>query len=171
MKVKLLNDILPWETNMKILEGLATHHWFIAYDNIKNPLKKIISNSNSGFSVITYHEDRPEWNSYLNEYGFLIFEKIKNKLKLKKVKINRFYWNMYFKNSTTEEHTDMKEKDYTTIVYNLHTTDGGTIVDGKFYKDVISQAKVFKSNLVHRGVSPKKDNVRFNLNIIYRNVK
>ena len=42
MKVKLLNDILPWKTNMKILEELATHHWFIAYDNTKNPLKKII---------------------------------------------------------------------------------------------------------------------------------
>ena len=121
MKVKLLNDILPWKTNMKILEELATHHWFIAYDNTKNPLKKIISNLNSGFSVITYQEDKPEWNSYLNEYGFLIFEKIKKELKLKNVKINRFYWNMYFPNAKTLEHTDWDDDSHLTILYNLHT--------------------------------------------------
>jgi hypothetical protein len=170
MKVKLLNNVLSDKDNEQIVKGLLEHHWFLATDNHENLLDKIKLNVNSGFSVTTYHKDRPDWDSYLNKWGHLIFEKIIIKLKIKKYELIRFYWNMYFKGSITQNHRDMEDADYLSIVYNLNNSDGGTEINKIFYKDRLGQAKVFKSNILHKGVSPIKEKVRFNLNIVFKKI-
>jgi hypothetical protein len=167
MKVKLLNNILPKTVNHIIINELTNHHWFIAWDKFKNRSEKIFSNKNSGFSLITMNEGKIEINSILNVYGQIIFNIIAEKLKIK-AELNRIFWNMYLKESEGEFHTDMNGSDFFSVVYNLHTTDGGTEIDGKFYLDVESQAKIFKSNSLHRGIGPKQSNVRFNLNLIFK---
>ena len=75
---------------------------------------------------------------------------------------------MYLKDSEGEFHTDRPSDDYLSTLYCLNPSDGGVVIDGKFYGDIESQAKVFKSNTVHKGFGPKKDNVRFNLNVTFK---
>jgi hypothetical protein len=166
-KLKILNNILPKEINNKIINELANHHWFIAWDNAMNRKEKIFSKKNNGFSIITMSEGREQMNSILNVYGEIIFNLIIKKLKVKGV-LDRIFWNMYLKESETELHTDRPYSNYFSVVYNLHTTDGGTEIDNKFYPDLEGQAKIFNSNTLHRGLGPKQDNVRFNLNLVFK---
>ncbi len=67
-------------------------------------------------------------------------------------------------------HDDEKKDNYYSIVYNLHNNDGGTefkINDKiEFYPSVVSQAIVFPSKLIHRGIAPNKFYNRFSLNMV-----
>jgi hypothetical protein len=167
MKVTLLNNILPKNVNQMIINELTNHHWFIAWDKVKNRSEKIFSNKNSGFSVITFDNGKIEVNTVLNVYGQVIYNIIVEKLKIN-AKLDRIFWNMYLKESESELHTDRTDSNFFSVVYNLHTTDGGTEINNKIYPDLESQAKIFKSNLIHRGIGPKQNNVRFNLNLIFK---
>jgi len=167
MKIKLLNNILTKEINNKIINELVNHHWFIAWDNVMNRGEKIFSNKNSGFSIVTMIEGKEQMNTVLNVYGEIIFNLIIKKLKTKAT-LDRIFWNMYLKDSETEIHTDRPYSNCFSVVYNLHTTDGGIEINNKFYPDLEGQAKIFNSNILHKGFGPKQDNVRFNLNLIFR---
>jgi hypothetical protein len=170
MKVRILNNIIPKTINNNIINELVTHQWYIACDNTKDMRKKIFSKINNGFSLLTLENGILKMNTILNVYGQLIFNIIIEKLKIK-ARLDRLYWNMYLKESETEIHTDKQDLEYFSVLYNLHTTDGGIEIDNKFYPDLESQAKVFKSNILHRGIGPKQDNVRFNLNITFQKLK
>jgi hypothetical protein len=167
MEPIIINNILPKETNFRIIKELCNHHWFIAFDNKNDRVEKIFSKENNGFNLETIRFGKIEVESVLNIYGFIILDIIKYKLNVE-VEIIRFYWNMYFKGNNSELHKDKTEKGFKTIIYNLHTTDGGTEIEEKFYPDQMGQAKIFDSHLIHRGISPQQDNIRFNLNIIYK---
>ena len=167
MKPKILNNIVPKEINNKIINELVNSHWFIAWDAKINRYEKIFSNKNSGFSIETIRDGQVQVNNLLNIYGEIIFNIIIEKLKIK-AKLDRLFWNMYLKDSEGDFHTDKKDPSFISIVYNLHTTDGGTEINGKFYKDLEGQAKIFNSNTIHRGFGPKQDNVRFNLNLVFK---
>tara|TARA_R100001086_G_scaffold214449_1_gene130483 strand:+ start:144 stop:650 length:507 start_codon:yes stop_codon:yes gene_type:complete len=167
MKPTLLNNILPHQTNQKIIKHLANHHWFVAWDNKMDRLERLFSSKNSGFNLVTMDKGKPQLDSVLNVYGEMIFDIIIERLQIKGT-LDRVYWNMYLKNSEGDYHQDRPDENCLSALYNLHTTDGGVEIDGKFYGDVESQAKVFKSNTLHMGFGPKKDNVRFNLNLVVR---
>jgi hypothetical protein len=170
MKVKILNNIIPKTINKNIINELVNHQWYIACDNTQDMCKKIFSKVNNGFSLLTLENGIIKMNTILNVYGQIIFNIIIEKLKIK-ARLDRLYWNMYLKESETEIHTDKLDLEYFSILYNLHTTDGGIEINNKFYPDLESQAKVFKSNILHRGIGPKQDNVRFNLNITFQKLK
>jgi hypothetical protein len=170
MEPIILNNLLPLETNLRIINQLSNSPWYIAFDKENDRTQKIFSPKNNGFSHQTILEGKIEIDSVLNVYGLLIFDIVKDKLNIK-AEINRLYWNMYLKGSDSEIHKDRTESYFNSIVYNFHTTDGGTEIDGKFYPDVMGQAKIFKSNIPHKGIGPSKDNVRFNLNIIYKEIE
>lgn len=165
MKLKIINNILSKDMNNLILKELINHHWFIAFDNQNDKFNKIFSSKNNGFSITTVSEGKIQVNSNLNKYGKTIFDIVLKKTKIE-AEIDRFCWNMYFKNSESEIHKDREDPKCISMLYNLHTTDGGTEINKKFYKDVESQIKIYSSNILHRGIGPKKDNVRFNLNIV-----
>jgi len=169
--------IIPQATNLEIIKLLIMQPWGFAYDynSKENILDEIFinvfNNINHGFFHQSFHERENEFyktnkSTELNTYAKLITEIVTEKLGFNKFKIIRFYWNMYFQNSKTLNHTDWDEENYFSILYNLHTTDGGIEIDKKFYKDEMATATVFKSNVLHRGIAPSKDFVRFNLNII-----
>jgi hypothetical protein len=165
MKLKIINNILSKNINRIILKELINHHWFIACDNQNDKINKIFLDKNNGFSITTISEGKIQVNSNLNKYGKIIFNTVVKKLKMN-IEIDRFCWNMYLKNSDSEIHIDREDPKCISMLYNLHTTDGGTEINGKFYKDVESQIKIYNSNVLHKGIGPKKDNVRFNLNIV-----
>jgi hypothetical protein len=168
-EVILLNDILPVSTNITIIKELCNHHWFISHDKTNDRFEKIFSNKNNGFSIVTVERNEEKIQTVLNTYGKIICDIIVEKLKMN-LKIDRLFWNMYLKNAESEIHIDTLDPECISIVYNLHTTDGGTEINGKFYEDKIGQAKIFNSNIPHRGVAIRKDNVRFNLNIILKSL-
>ena len=169
MKVKLLNNIVPKAINNQIIHELANHHWHIAWDSKKSNLEKIFSDKNSGFSIETLKDGKVNINSILNIYGDFIFHIILEKLDIK-AELHRIFWNMYLKGAEGDYHTDNKDPNFISVVYNLHTTDGGTEIDNVLYNDLEGQAKIFNSNILHKGIGPKQNNVRFNLNLVFKNV-
>lgn len=166
-KINIVDNILPNETNNKLLYELSNHHWFIAYDNQDNRLGKLFSSVHAGLSIMTFNNGAIQFQSPLNTYGQIIFDIIKDKLKING-KLERLMWNMYFKNDEGEMHIDQDSNDYMSALYSIHTTDGGIEIDNKLYSDIMGQAKVFNSNIKHRGIGPKKENIRFNLNIVFK---
>jgi len=168
-KVNLLNNILPPRTNEKIITHLSNHPWHIAQDRIGEfeRLKHIRANNNPNFSLITKDFNREPTNSPLNLFAEIIFDTVTTKLNLTSVYPERILWNMYLPNSRGIEHPDHTDDKYYSLVYSLHKTDGGLMVEDKFFPDVDGQAKIFKSNVIHKGIGPKKDRVRFNLNLVF----
>ena len=85
--------------------------------------------------------------------------------------IQRIYWNMYVNSSVMEYHRDQQaDNNCISIVYNLHTNDGGTnFKDYETKSSKESQAIVFKSEKLHKGIAPKKIPFRFCVNIVCKN--
>jgi len=164
--VKVLNKLIPKNINKIILKELSNSHWFIDSKNPVSRLERISSKINSGFSITTVSDGNPTINSVLNIYGNIIYESILERLKLKAT-LSRFNWNMYLTNAETSLHTD-NTKEYISVLYSLHDSDGGIMVDGYFFKDKEGEAKVFNSCIEHKGFGPKKDSIRFNLNIVFK---
>jgi len=170
MTIKILDNILPKDTNLRIINYLCHARWDIACDSGNDRFTKIFSGKNSGFSYATLINGKPTSDDIiLNFYGFIIFDIIVDKLKIS-AEISRIYWNMYLKKSEGDPHKDKEDKNFKSILYNLHTTDGGIKIENDFYVDKIGQAKIFNSNLIHQGFGPINDNVRFNLNILYKEI-
>ena len=168
--MKILNDILPQETNLKILDLVTKENWFVSKDDINLSQLESLMSYNTGLQNVTYQEGSDFENQFqeLNEYAQLILDEVIKKLNIK-TEPHRFFWNLYFTPSHSENHRDWPVADKCqTIIYNLHTTDGGTEIDGKTFKDKMGQAKIFESNLLHKGISCKEDKVRLNLNIIFK---
>jgi hypothetical protein len=106
-------------------------------------------------------------NHPLNIYARLIANILSLKLNFKYNAIQRVYWNYYFKGQGGIGHVDSDTKHNVSVVYNMINTDGGTEILNKFYPDIEGQAKVFKSEWFHKGVSTNLDKSRLSLNIVF----
>ena len=82
--------------------------------------------------------------------------------------LQRVYWNYYDSSAEANFHKDEFEKGFVSVVYNLHTNDGGTEIEEEFYPSVGGQAIIFPSNVNHRGRPSKSTKHRFNLNMIVK---
>jgi len=176
--VTKINNILPFQTNKDIIQMLINEaRWKIASDvgrfegeerntDVNKMLDKNINNA--GFSHVTF--DRKfnlHLNTPLNLYGDIIFYTIKNKLKTIQT-LYRLYWNYYDTSSKAALHKDELKDGYYSIIYNLHTNDGGTEINNKFYPSIEGQALIFPSNVWHKGIASTKSKHRFNLNMIVK---
>jgi hypothetical protein len=170
MKIEIIKQILPEKTNLIIINNLIkSNYWYIASDKENgNNVENIFNNKiHSGFSLKSFPCEQNEYQKInLNIYGFIIVDIVCSKLNIKNYNINRLLWNYYLKGNQGEKHTDFDRNDFISILYNLHTTDGGIEIEDIFYKDIMAEAKVFKSNLIHQGIGPNEDVARFNLNAI-----
>jgi len=174
MTIQTIDTNLPTRFNQKIINLLFTSKlWGIATD--KKPFDNHfydINRYDMGFLLASYERECNNFGqNNLNIYAEIIVDSLFEKIKNKNYKnIERFYWNWYNQTSITEFHQDRQENNKLSIVYNIHTNDGGTEIkvndDLQFYPSVAGQAILFNSNLWHRGIPPKKDSQRFSLNII-----
>jgi|DEB0MinimDraft_6_1074348.scaffolds.fasta_scaffold01914_8 hypothetical protein len=171
--MEVIKNILPHQTNIKILLNLINHNnWCFPTDTIND--KKIIlekffkyNESNSGMMLMSYDKSNNiNLNSPLNLYGELIFDIIKSKSTYKLNDLVRIYWNYYDNSSVMKEHKDMLDDKHISIVYNLNNNDGGTEINKKFIESEESTAIIFKSNTLHKAVAPVKEKHRFSLNIV-----
>ena len=170
--INIIDTDIPKNTNKKIIEILYQFdQWRFGSDLY---LRDNLSKPDSGFIHTSFQDDKGEViinNEELNIYAGVIVDRINEMSNFKQKKIIRYYWNWYHPHSQTSFHKDRMEDNAVSILYNIHTNDGGTefiLPSGKkeFFKSVESQALVFPSILDHRGITPKKDLNRFCLNIL-----
>lgn len=165
-----INTDIPKQTNQRILDILFNlNGWNFATDD---RFKINLNTLDSGFSFISYSQyQNHKPHEVLNAYAGFIFDMVREKSLIKFKEVDRFYWNWYHPNSKgTKFHIDDTDDNYYSIIYNLHTNDGGTkfkINDEiKFEESIESEAIVFPSKILHTGVAPTKSLHRFSLNII-----
>jgi hypothetical protein len=178
-KVIKIDNILPRKTNTEIINLLLQQHWGFAVDTTNGYstlLNYVFDKKNYGFYLITSIDNKDVKNTpqsvELNTFAKTITDIVTSKLGIEeKVNIHRFYWNMYFNNSVMIEHTDWEDDSHLTILYNLHTTDGGIEINKTFYEDVMGQAKIFHGMNMHKGIAPNNDPIRFNLNVVFKKPK
>ena len=139
-QVHILDLEIPHTVNRKIMDILAQHHWFRAFDNNQHKLKDLEQGRSLGWTVQTM--DNNTLNTPLDLYADFIFQ-----IMLKKLNINgsvtRCLWNLYFPGDYGDFHTDTLDKNYFSAIYPLHTTDGLTIIKDQLFKDSEGFAKVF----------------------------
>ena len=167
-EVTFIDGILSTDENLKLIDKLIYHQWYLTRcTDYKSLLEPLLIGRSGGFSVETLLNGKTT-SSPLNEEAFKITKIVCQKLNIKHYEIKRFLWNMYFPRNYTEYHQDEFTEEYLSILYNPHTTDGGTFVNNTFYLDKMGQGKVYKSMVEHKGNPPSQDAVRFNLNVLLK---
>lgn len=169
----VLDNILHERDNFEILENLFKNGEFILGVNAAKPnirLKKalFLDEQHAGFQHNTKKENEDYscfLNKFLNIYAFVIINQISKRLNFEYKKILRVTYNYYCREQFATEHTDSENKNEFSIVYNPHTTDGGTIILGKKYQDISGQAKIFNSNWLHSSYPVVQEKGRVSLNI------
>jgi hypothetical protein len=157
------DNIMPKQKNEEIIQNLCNVGWYIATE-YNSPYQSLFENKQtaSGFSYVTH---KSTTDKKLNYFAEEVVNKTCEIMKIK-YKIERIMWNMYMRNQNGIVHTDIDAPGYLSMLYNLHTTDGGIEIEDNFLIDKESQIKIFDSQIKHRGLGPKKDTIRFNLNIV-----
>jgi hypothetical protein len=168
----ILDNVLHPKDNLKILDYLFSHGKFsIGVDILKPKIGLAIAlleeMQHSGFRCVTKSDEGNEdlFSNILNIYGFMIINQLSKTLNFEYEKITRIAYNYYCRNQFSTEHKDSDKENDISVVYNLHTTDGGTKILDKEYQDVASQVKIFKSNWLHSSTPTQKDKGRVCLNI------
>tara|TARA_R100001509_G_scaffold100653_1_gene58825 strand:+ start:42 stop:569 length:528 start_codon:yes stop_codon:yes gene_type:complete len=113
------------------------------------------------------HESKKLLHTRLNDFAFMIANIICERRDIKIKNITRVMWNLYRPGDEGLFHKDAEddEKKFT-ILYSLNTSDGYLIVNKEKFLDVENEAKIFKSNTLHKGVGPTNDAYRLNVNIV-----
>jgi len=169
----LINNILPFKENRTMMEILSsTGGWHIGYEGIQHSKTNFHTAYTKGYQHMgmTFTSAKPGHENFtdsaLNIYGKIIANIIAEKLDFNFKRIYRMFWNYYVKGQEGVGHYDLETENNISIVYNLMNTDGGTEILKQFYPDICGQAKIFKSNWWHRGVTTKEDKARVILNIV-----
>jgi hypothetical protein len=167
----LVDNLLTINDNLNILNYLVNNQTFYIQEESNGlRFRHALDNnfSHAGFcSEILKRGDKFNPNSnILNLYTFIICNKLTEILKFNYRSILRVHWNYYLTGQEGRGHVDQEEDNFISILYNPHTTDGGTEILNKTYMDKLGQAKIFKSNWLHRGIATKKDKSRVSLNIV-----
>tara|TARA_R110000803_G_C11973083_1_gene319911 strand:+ start:621 stop:1118 length:498 start_codon:yes stop_codon:yes gene_type:complete len=159
-----VNNILTPKTILHLTNLLKELDWFLAVDDKTN---SIISELKwQGLSRDTLNEPKNNLHERLNDFGLIITENVCQKINLKYSNLNRFMWNLYKPGEEGIFHTDSLKNNFYTILYSLNTSDGFLIVGDQKIHDKQDEAKIFKSNILHKGVGPTKDKYRLNLNVV-----
>ena len=162
--VKIVKGILPDTVNTSLIQYLTNNcQWTVGRENTFTPYQMLFEKKLfAGFSVETQNNSS---HDFLNTCAIVITEKIKQELKIQGG-ATRFFWNMYYPNHKSLGHIDDPKDDSVSIVYNLNTTKGGTMINNIFYEDKAGEAKVFRSNIKHQGIGDTSNTCRFNLNVL-----
>tara|TARA_R110000824_G_scaffold5938_2_gene27234 strand:- start:327 stop:896 length:570 start_codon:yes stop_codon:yes gene_type:complete len=181
---EILNLPVPKQINEKIINYLGTQaKWQFAPSEkpaeLAPAFSKIISPdkiSDSGMSIITYSRNNQKEATidyFLNSMGDWIFYLCQERSSFTLKYLERIYWNLYSPTATPGWHVDNVASgggtgEFASILYNLHTNDGGTQFESGVAPSKEGQAVIFPSDLKHRGVAPKKNKWRLSLNMVVK---
>jgi len=171
---EILDLPVPHRINEKIINYLGEQQWSYVNDaskKYKEPFYNIVSNpslKDAGQAIISYKKYGDFVNNNtLNFFGDYIFSLIQERSNFKIKDVSRFYWNLYTPLSECKLHSDDSNVGKCiSAIYNLHTNDGGTEVENQFVTSKESQAVLFRSEKIHKGISSKTSNFRLSLNIV-----
>ena len=158
--IKKINTNTPTKTNKRIISLLSEiYGWGFGYDNNSNQIN--VDKPDAGFTLKTYNNSfKYIDNDGLNCFAYFISDIVEKNIFFKFKSINRIHWNWYNPGSKMEFHSDESLDKFFSIVYNLHTNDGGTnFKDYETISSKESQAIVFKSEKLHKGIAPKKNSL------------
>ena len=175
----IIDNVLPKVENIEILKHLCIRHFQIQTEGLDHLEKdeQIFLNAfdnnfrHVGYAIELYDcRKNPPENYKIDPlfiWARMVYSHCIEKLNIPNFKrLFRIHWNYYTAGQQGRGHVDKPEDNFISILYNMHTTDGGTEILGNFYQDKISQAKIFKSNWTHRGIATKTDKSRASLNIV-----
>lgn len=174
----LVNNVLHVKDNIKILKHLFSQgHFQLDRTPLLNKkflseedflMQKIFTNleQHTGFVFKIKRDNQEiEYNEPFSLYAMIIVNQLSKLLKFEYKKITRIIYNYYCQNQSSTEHVDGDYDNEFSVIYNPTTTDGGTIILGEKYPDVVSQAKIFKSKWLHSSWPIDKDKARVSINI------
>jgi hypothetical protein len=167
----LVDNILTVNDNLNILHYLVNNQTFYIQEEsnglrFRHAFDNTFSHAGFCSEILRKGDSFNPNNNILNLYTFIICNKLMDVLKFKYKSIFRVHWNYYLAGQEGRGHIDEGKNNFISILYNPHTTDGGTEILSKVYADKMGQAKIFKSNWQHRGIAVKKDKSRASLNIV-----
>ena len=175
-KIEIFDLPVPKEINTGVINFLGNKgQWSF----LSGQFSEVIANKvpDGGMFHVTYSLDnsitRTTPDQYLNNFADWIYFFCKERTQLKMKYLERVYWILYSPGASCNWHID-KDLDgyagyYASIVYNLHTNDGGTEFEGdQKFSAKERQALVFPSHLRHRGLAPVKNKWRISLNLVVR---
>lgn len=169
--IQIIENVLPKNINLEIINILIkSTNWYIGLDapGVDAFDKLFNEKSHGGFSMTTFSKEKnTNINTNLNIFAGIITDIVCSKINIK-YEIDRFMWNYYLQGNEGINHIDHINNNYLSILYSLHDSDGGIQIKDIFYKDVMGQAKIFNSNIIHKGIGPKTKNARFNLNVVIK---
>jgi len=175
----IIDKVLPISENIEMLKHFSTRPLLIQHEGLEE--KGVLPDEASFITGFSNNYNHVGFALELYDYRFkkcekfdplfiwsrIIFNSALEKLNLQNFKnLARIHWNYYLAGQQGVGHTDREEDNFVSMLYNPHTTDGGTEILGEFYPDVAGQLKIFKSNWLHKGVSSKKDKARASVNIV-----
>jgi hypothetical protein len=170
--IEIIKNILPSEINKKIILLLIkSPYWSIGKDfnDDEKLLIDLLNNQGKdyGHTILSFDENlKIMIDTPLNLYAEIIYLTIKAQTKYKFIKPIRFHWNQYNSCSYSSKHKDNEDSFHASFVYNLHTNNGGTEINGVFYPSNEGEAIIFSSNNIHNGVTSTNTKNRFNLNCV-----
>ena len=185
MIIDYIENVLDDTFNGILLEVLKTcQYWTISNDyNPPEELKQDFINdfdsskfSDAGLTFLSMNNNSTGKSiedafdkSFYNNSAMYIYNAVlyKSKFYYKNNNHNRTLWNYYSRSSNGTFHTDFRDNNYYSILYNIMDNDGGTIIGDKFYKSKSGSAIIFKSNVLHKGVGPKVYQNRFAVNLAF----
>jgi len=178
--IESLDLPVPKKINEKIINYLGVQaRWKFAPDEAPRELRpefiKIILPGNitdSGMSMISYSRNSREdatIDQFLNSMGDWIFYLCQERSRFTLKSLERIYWNLYGPTACPGWHVDHHPAgEHASILYNLHTNDGGTEFESGKIISKEGQAIIFSSDLNHRGIAPKKYKWRLSLNLVVK---
>lgn len=163
--IKQFNIDIPSKTNNDIINLLHNdRNWYFGRD--RHPLITNVNKKDAGFML----DSNNPVNPVLNTYAKIICNMVEKQSFMKFRTMYRVYWNWYHSNSSTSFHEDSPSDNSFSILYNLHTNDGGTEFKinekTKFYQSQESMALLFPSKIQHKGIAAKNYPNRFALNVL-----
>jgi len=183
-KIEIFDLPVPKEINTEVINYLGNKgKWSFVLEQIPNSsgqFSKVVTSdktTDGGMFHITYSRSNSNLevvpDQYLNDFGNWIYFFCKERTDLKIQYLERLYWNLYSPGASCNWHIDQDLGGYAgfyeSIIYNLHTNDGGTEFEGS--QKILAkegQAVIFPSHLRHRGLAPEKNKWRVSLNIVVR---
>jgi len=167
----LVDNILTTNDNLNILNYLVNNQTFYIQEEsdglrFRHAFEKNFSHAGFCSEMLRKGDNFNPNINILNLYTFIICNKLTEVLKFNYKSISRVHWNYYLTGQEGKGHVDNDRDNFISVLYNPHTTDGGTEILNKIYTDKMGQAKIFKSNWLHRGIATKTDKSRVSLNII-----
>ena len=170
---KIERNILSSKDLIHIKNLLKELHWKIARDN--NKFREQMFDIDQPFQGMYRETFEPadQIEKKLNVFAEKVADEVCKRQNLK-TRIIRITWNLYRKSDVGMDfHMDTSNilvdvHKYWSILFSLNSTDCYLQLNKLKIKDVENEAKLYKSNLLHKGVAPTKKNFRLNLNLVLK---